>query len=112
MIAPDEGNEFDQDKLRKYQIGRLKYYYAVAEFDSVKTAKTVYQDCDGAEFESSSNFLDLRYIPNDTQFTDEPKEQTTNAPEIYEPTDFVTKVFQLISVFATFHHFFDLGWRW
>lgn len=28
---------FDSDKLRKYQRERLRYFYAIAEFDSATT---------------------------------------------------------------------------
>jgi hypothetical protein len=48
-----EGDQFNEDMLRKYQLDRLKYYYAVAECDSISTAKQVYEACDGAEFEVS-----------------------------------------------------------
>lgn len=46
-----EEEMFNVEKLRKYQLERLKYFYAVAECDSVATAKQLYEACDGAEFE-------------------------------------------------------------
>jgi hypothetical protein len=71
LLEQDDGKEFDDAKLRKYQLERLRYYYAIVEFDSVKTARHIYKNCDGAEFESSSNFLDLRYVPEETEFDNE-----------------------------------------
>ena len=71
----EEGGEdgFNARRLRRYQLERLKYYFAVVETDSIATAKAIYNSCDRAEFEKSANFLDLRFIPDDMEFDDEPK---------------------------------------
>ena len=42
-----------REKVRKYQVNRLRYYYAVAEFGSVEAADIVYKNCDGTEYELS-----------------------------------------------------------
>ncbi|KAI8139024.1 hypothetical protein BJV82DRAFT_628746 [Fennellomyces sp. T-0311] len=97
----EKDEDFDQIALRKYQLDRLKYYFAVIEFDSVETAQTVYQACDGNEYEASANFFDLRYIPDDMTFDEEPKEVCTYAPEDYKPSNFSTDALQHTKVKLT-----------
>jgi hypothetical protein len=100
-VDDDEGKDFNMVALRKYQVERLRYFYAVAEFDSVQTARKVFAACDGTEFESSANMFDLRYIPEDMTFDDSPRDVATEAPLAYEPVDFVTQALQHSNVKLT-----------
>jgi len=91
-----EGNDqdFDNDALRTYQLDRLRYYYAVMVCSDKNTAHKIYEDTDGSEYLSSSNFLDLRFIPDDVTFDDEPREECDSVPPGYKPVDFVTDALQ------------------
>ncbi|KAL1914908.1 uncharacterized protein VTP21DRAFT_7824 [Calcarisporiella thermophila] len=94
IIKEDSGEEFNMEQLRKYQLERLRYYYAVIDCDTVQTARALYEACDGREFESSSNYFDMRFIPDEMEFTDEPKDVCTQAPDNYKRIDFVTDALQ------------------
>lgn len=91
-----EGNDqdFDSDALRTYQLDRLRYYYAVVVCSDKNTAHRIYDATDGSEYLSSSNFLDLRFIPDDVNFDDEPRDECDSVPSGYKPVDFVTDALQ------------------
>jgi hypothetical protein len=99
--AADEGKDFNTVALRKYQMERLRYYYAVVECESLACAKAIFASCDGTEFESSGNFIDLRYIPDGMSFDDEPRDTAQEAPAAYQPVEFVTQALQHSSVKLT-----------
>ncbi|KAI7826353.1 hypothetical protein BX661DRAFT_183838 [Kickxella alabastrina] len=87
-------DEFDQIALRRYEIERMRYYFAVVECDSVETAHTICQQCDGTEYEASANFFDMRFIPDELIFEDAPKDEAVDVPEKYEPVSFSTQAMQ------------------
>lgn len=88
----NEGEEFDTAKLRQYQLERLRYYYAVISCDSLSTAKALYDNMDGREYLTTSNFFDLRFIPDTTSFDDDkPRGECAKLPDGYKPNDFRTE---------------------
>ncbi|KAI9896058.1 hypothetical protein N3K66_008958 [Trichothecium roseum] len=100
----EEGNDedFDSDALRAYQLDRLRYYYAVMTCSTPAAAKKVYDATDGTEYQSSSNFLDLRFVPDDVSFdADEPRDECDAVPEAYKPVEFVTNALQSSKVRLT-----------
>lgn len=95
MLKSDSGEEFNSTQLRRYQLERLRYYYAILTFSSKDVAKHVYDLVDGAEYLSSANFFDLRFVPDDTDFSDDkPRDDCSRIPDGYKPSDFVTDALQ------------------
>ncbi|KHC74391.1 hypothetical protein MGI_01058 [Candida albicans P75016] len=97
LYEEDDGKEdYDSKALRRYQLQRLRYYYAVVKCDSVETARSIYQNCDGTEYESTANIFDLRYVPDDMEFDDdEAKDTCSKIPSSYRPdSTFVTDALQ------------------
>jgi len=96
-----KGNESEEDEdkqkirevrevVREYQINRMKYFYAVAEFDCIDSADSVYKECDGKEYELSSTPFDLRFVPEDMEFEQSPTSSCTSHPD---PSQYERKLF-------------------
>ncbi|KAH9109311.1 hypothetical protein LEN26_006558 [Aphanomyces euteiches] len=92
--AAEEDDGFDKEKLRQFELEKLRYYYAVATFNTVAAASAVFDACDGLEYETSSNTLDLRFVPDDVTFTNTPKESAKSVPDTYKPAIFATLALQ------------------
>lgn len=77
-------DEAQQEALRKYQMNRTKYYWALVECNSVSTASWLYDQMDGLEADGvCPASLDLRFVPDDME---PPHEATSVATEL--PTKF------------------------
>eukprot|EP00794_Sanderia_malayensis_P017593 gene17593-19346_t len=102
-LANIKGSRFQLEKLREYQLKRLKYYYAIVDCDSKETANKIYDEYDGLEYELSATRLDLRFVPEDMDFEDEPTSITTQAPLLhnYRPTAFINTALQQTTVRST-----------
>ncbi|KAI0698440.1 hypothetical protein C8T65DRAFT_12783 [Cerioporus squamosus] len=86
-----DGEDYDEEALRKYQLERLRYYYAIVECDTVEAASHIFNELDGTELERSANVFDLSYVPDDMTFDDDFRDEATDdlsAP--YRPLEFVT----------------------
>ncbi|KAI0594394.1 hypothetical protein F4775DRAFT_433421 [Biscogniauxia sp. FL1348] len=94
IIEEGDDKDFDHDALRSYQLDRLRYYYAVMVCSDPATAEKIYQSTDGTEYQTSSNFIDLRFIPDDVTFDEEPRDECTSLPSDYKPTEFTTDALQ------------------
>ena len=96
------GGGLDEQALREYELRKLKYYFAIAECDSVETAAALYEQLDGAELEHSSMALDLSFVPEDVSFSArEVRDQSQGGDgssaailASYKPPDFVVEALQ------------------
>lgn len=96
--------EYDEQKLREYELSKLRYYYAVAQFDSAHSAAAVYNECAGLEVEASSMVLECRYVPDEMDFDEEEpllRDRATEAPPNYTSPTFATKALQQSKVELT-----------
>ena len=64
----NESSDVDEIALRQYELRKLRYYFAVATFSSVRAAEVLYNELDGIELEHSSMVFDLRFIPDDVRY--------------------------------------------
>lgn len=101
LLQEGDDQDFDSDALRSYQLDRLRYYYAVMVCSSPELAKKIYDATDGREYQSSSNFIDLRFVPDDVTFDDEPRDECSEVPGSYRPVEFVTNALQSSKVKLT-----------
>ncbi|KAI0082298.1 hypothetical protein K474DRAFT_1655677 [Panus rudis PR-1116 ss-1] len=85
------GEDYDEDALRRYQLERLRYYYAIVECDTVEAASHIFNELEGTELERSANVFDLSFVPNDMTFDDEPRDEATDDLNVpFKPLDFTT----------------------
>ncbi|KAI9801785.1 MAG: hypothetical protein M1825_003157 [Sarcosagium campestre] len=95
LVREDAGEEVDGTKLRRYQLERMRYFYAVLIASSPATAKAIYDATDGTEYLTTANFFDLRFVPDDVSFADDrPRDECFKLPESYKPNTFVTDALQ------------------
>lgn len=97
----DADKDFDRKALRQYQLERLRYYYAVVYCNNVATASSIYQNCDGTEYESTANMFDLRFVPDGMTFDDAARDECNNMPKNYKPLQFSTDALQHSNVKLT-----------
>lgn len=91
LLKENNGEEFDSTALRAYQLDRLRYYYAVITCSSPNVARSLYDNMDGLEYLSSANFFDLRFVPDETTFDNDPHDECETVPDGYKPNEFKTE---------------------
>lgn len=95
-----DGEGFDEVALRKYELSKLRYYFAIAECDSARTANMLYEELDGVEMESSAMVFDLSLVPEEISFEDREVRDAFSASASgavnpnYKPPDFIVNALQ------------------
>lgn len=99
----DQESDNQMEKIRQYQLNRLKYYVAVIVLDSKSSAEKIYTALDGIEYESTATKIDLRVITDDKVFNQKPKEVCDKYPDVskYKPRNFITTALQQVNVKST-----------
>lgn len=97
----DADKSVDNKALRQYQLDILRYYYAVVYCNNVAAAESIYNNCDGSEYESTANIFDIRYVPDGMDFDEKPKDSCTELPKNYKPLQFSTDALQHSNVKLT-----------
>ncbi|EAK88077.1 Vir superfamily protein [Cryptosporidium parvum Iowa II] len=87
----NEIGEEDYEAIRKYQVEKSLYYFAVVECDCVETAIKLYDELDGMEAEFCIDSLEIRFIPDDiVDFQFEPISESTSIPVKYKQPECFT----------------------
>lgn len=102
--AKKNKGRLDDKLLRKYEKDRLKYYYAIIQFDSLRSAEAVYENYDGVELELSACKIDLRFVPENLEVPKKPVDVCNGLT----PKDF-TKIPKFINK-ALGHSNVELTW--
>lgn len=59
---------YNSNQLRKYEMQKMKYFYAVIHCNNKKTAKQIYDEYNNFEFEMSNLRLNLSFIDDELTF--------------------------------------------
>lgn len=70
-------------QLRKYEVNKMKYYYAVVCCNTKKTANSIIEEYNGIEFELTNIRLNLSCIDDDLVFPQALKEEADDVPPGY-----------------------------
>lgn len=84
----DDPDAYNQQALRKYELQKMKYYYAIVHTNSKETAIHLVDEYNGFEFENTNLKLHLSFVPDEMEFTQKLKDEAKDIPSNYS-YDFV-----------------------
>ena len=78
----DDGENMAQ--LRKYEVRKMDYFYAVVYCNNKKTASKIIEENQDLEFELTNIRLNLYIVPDDLELPYKPKQVAADLPTNYE----------------------------
>jgi hypothetical protein len=97
-----EDGAIDASKLRYYERSKLRWFYAIIVCSNIKTAESIYTECDGMEYMKTANVFDLRFVPEGQSFDGrQVRDVATDLPADYVAPTFQTKALQHTNVELT-----------
>ena len=84
LVDEEAADAFNQNQLRKYEIQKMKYFYAVIHCNSAATSDKIYSEYNGYEFELSNIKVNLSFVADDLVFPQQVKETATQVPPGYQ----------------------------
>ncbi len=78
----DDGENMAQ--LRKYEVQKMDYFYAVVYCNSSKTANKIIEENQDLEFELTNIRLNLYIVPEEMELPYKPKQVAKELPSNYE----------------------------
>lgn len=75
---------FNSSKMRKYELQKMKYFYAVVHFNNKRAAEKIYEEFNDFEFEMSNIRLSLSFVADDLEFPQQPREEAASIPAGYQ----------------------------
>lgn len=68
MLDQENPHAYNQSELRRYEVQKMKYYYAVIHCNTKQTAIFLYDEYNGFEFENTNIRLNMSFIPDEIVF--------------------------------------------
>jgi hypothetical protein len=98
----EKSTDYDEIALREYELSKLRYYFAIAQCDSIETANILYEQLDDVELGDTAMALELRFVPDDLDLSSREVRDscasTSNVSHNYKPPQFVINALQHTNV--------------
>ena len=64
----DHNSEMDREKIREFELSKLRWRYAIVEISDQVSAEKIYNECDGQEYMSSGLLMNISFVDQATTF--------------------------------------------